>query len=343
MHDMLKWLKRLAKIFAVLLLSLVFFLLLMFRSDIPAEEIELKYQTPESHFIEVDGINLHVRILGEGDPVVLLHGSFASLHTWENWQQALSPYFMTIAIDLPGHGLTGPDVQKRYSTKDYSQLVLLLMEKLGLEKFHLAGNSMGGGVALQVASTRPDKALSLNLIDASGAPRPEPRTLDSTAAKPSSNSISWIFKAAANPIFSQLLLKCTPKFLFSMNLKQVYADESRITQNTLDRYFELMLREGNRRATIDRLTTPRDMSIDFDRLTMPTIIMWGENDRWIPLSQGYLLEKAISGSKLIVFPNTGHVPMEEIPTESVDAYLSFLGVEVRKDYLQAPNFVTYAD
>ena len=335
------WLKRLVKLFAILVLSFVFFLMLMFRSDIPAEEIEQKYQTPESHFIEVDGINVHVRFLGEGEPIILLHGSFASLHTWSFWQQALSPYFMTIAIDLPGHGLTGPDQAKRYSIEDYSQLVLKLMDKLSLEKVHLAGNSMGGGVALQIASTSPEKVLSLNLIDASGAPRSNEMAQSNTTS--ATSGTAWIFKVASNPIFSQLLLKCTPKFLFAMNLKQVYSDESKITEQVLERYYELMLREGNRKATIDRLTAPRNMNVDFERLTMPTLILWGENDAWIPVSQAYLLEKSIPGANLIRFPNVGHVPMEEIPTESVTAYLSFLGVEVRKDYLQAPNFVTYAD
>jgi pimeloyl-ACP methyl ester carboxylesterase len=70
--------------------------------------------------------------------------------------------------------------------------------------------------------------------------------------------------------------------------------------------------------------------------------MWGEKDTWIPVSQAYILEKAIPGSNLVIFENAGHVPMEEIPTESVAEYLSFLGVEVRKDYLQAPKFITHA-
>lgn len=340
---MIIWLNRLAKGSAVLVLSLVFFLMFMYRSDIPAEEIEKKYQTPESHFIEVEGINVHVRFLGDGEPVILLHGSFASLHTWDAWQQAMSPYFMTIAIDLPGHGLTGPDPEKRYSIKDYSQLVTRLMEKLNIEKFHLAGNSMGGAVALQIASTNPEQVLSLNLIDSSGAPRPPQSTLETEKASTNTNATAWIFKALENPFFSQLFLRCTPRFLFAMNLKQVYGDESKITEKTVDRYYDLMLRDGNRKATIDRLTTPKDMSVQFERLTMPTLILWGENDNWIPVRQGYLLEKAIKGSKMIVFQNVGHVPMEEIPTESVGAYLSFLGIEVRKDYLQAPNFISYAD
>ncbi len=337
------WIKRIFKTIAFLILSCVFFLLLLFRRDIPSDEAEMKYQTAQSHFVEVDGVNLHVRFMGDGDPIVLLHGSFSSLHTWEEWQKALSPYFLTISIDLPGHGLTGPDPDKRYSTRDYSQLVIRLMEKLNLERYHLAGNSMGGSVALQIASTRPDRVMSLNLIDASGAPRLTSRNLDDPSEKSSSGADAWIFKLARNPVFSKLLLKCTPKFLFAINMRQVYGDDSKISPETLDRYYELMLREGNRKAFLDRLTTPKDLDVDFSRLTMPTLILWGELDTWIPVSQGYLLEKAIPASNLVIFPGVGHVPMEEIPTESVAEYLSFLGVEIRKNYLTAPNYVTYVE
>lgn len=334
------WIKRISKVLGVIVLSFLFFLLLLFRNDIPAEEIKQKYGTPQSHFISIDGMTLHVRIMGEGEPIILLHGSFSSLHTWDDWQQELSPYFLTISIDFPGHGLTGPDELKRYSLTDYSQLVLELSEKLNLDKFHLAGNSMGGAVAMQVASTRHDKVLSLTLIDAAGAPSPTNRNLDVNESK---KSEPWIFKVAKNPVFSSVLLKCTPRFLFGMNMKQVYFDSEKVTDQAITRYYELMLREGNRNATLDRLGAPRESRIDFDRLNMPTLIMWGKEDSWIPVTQGYELKKAIPGSKLIVFENVGHVPMEEIPTESVAKYLSFLGVEVRKDYFQEPKLMTYAD
>lgn len=334
------WIKRILKVLAVIGLCCIFFLLLLFRSDIPSEEIEQKYATPQSHVIKIDGINVHVRIMGEGDPIFLLHGGFSSLHTWDAWQQELSPYFLTISLDFPGHGLTGPDEEKRYSLIDYSQLVLRLSEKLNLDKFHLAGNSMGGAVAMQIASTRPDKVLSLNLIDASGAPRHENRSL--SGEEPKQNE-ARIFKLAKNPFFSSILLKCTPKFLFAMNMQQVYFDPDKITERAITRYYELMLRAGNRQATLDRLGAARESRIDFDRLTMPTLILWGKEDSWIPVTQAYSLEKAISGSKLIVFDDTGHVPMEEIPKESVTKYLSFLGVEVRKDYFHEPKLMTYAD
>jgi pimeloyl-ACP methyl ester carboxylesterase len=329
------WSKRVIKLLAFLVLSVIFFLALLFRGDIPPEEINDKYLTPQSHFIEVDGISLHVRFMGEGEPIFLLHGSFSSLHTWDVWQKELSPYYMTISLDFPGHGLTGPDALKRYSVEDYSNLVLSLAEKLDFHRFHVGGNSMGGAVALQIASKHPEKVLSLNLIDAAGAPRREERTIDSTLTSARGGG-AWIFQLASNPVFSKILLKCTPKFLFAMNMTEVYGDKNKVTDQAITRYYELMLREGNRQATVDRLTQRRKSDIQFENLTMPTLILWGAKDNWIPLSQGKALENAISGSNLIVFEEAGHVPMEEIPTETVAEYLSFLGVEVRKNYLQ-PN------
>jgi len=126
-------------------------------------------------------------------------------------------------------------------------------------------------------------------------------------------------------------------------MKQVYGDDAKVTDEVTTRYYELLLREGNRRATLDRLSMPRKgNSIQFERLTMPTLILWGALDTWIPLSQGRRLQQLIPGANLVVFDTAGHVPMEEIPTETVAEYLSFLGVEVRKTYLQPSKQVAYA-
>ena len=126
----MNWIKRIGKVLGVLLLLMVLFLASLYRRDLSPDQVNTKYITPESQFIEVEDIRVHVRIMGEGEPVFLLHGSFASLHTWEPWQQELSPYYQTISLDFPGHGLTGPDSLKRYSTMDYSQLVYGLAQKL---------------------------------------------------------------------------------------------------------------------------------------------------------------------------------------------------------------------
>jgi pimeloyl-ACP methyl ester carboxylesterase len=127
-----------------------------------------------------------------------------------------------------------------------------------------------------------------------------------------------------------------------MNMKQVYGDDSKVTDEVTTRYYELMLREGNRQATLDRLSQPRNSNIQFERLTMPTLILWGAEDTWIPVAQGKRLQQALPGANLVILDGVGHVPMEESPTETVAEYLSFLGVEVRKDYLQPSNQVAHA-
>jgi pimeloyl-ACP methyl ester carboxylesterase len=336
------WIKRIGLVLGGMVILLVIALASAYRSDLSAEAVNAKYLTPESKFIEVDGIQVHVRILGEGEPVFLLHGSFASLHTWDAWQQAMSPYYQTISLDFPGHGLTGPDSLKRYGIKDYSELVHALAQKLNIEQYHVAGNSMGGAVAMQLASDYPGNVRSLNLIDAAGAPAADRTLMDSTAPKKSNSGGAWIFQVARHPVFSKLLLSCTPKFLFAMNMKQVYGDDTKVTDEVTTRYYELMLREGNRQATLDRLSQPRNSNIQYERLSMPTLILWGAEDTWIPLAQGKRLQQALPGSNLMILDGVGHVPMEESPTETVSEYLSFLGVEVRKSYLQPFNQVSYA-
>lgn len=336
------WIKRIGLVLGGMVILLVIALASAYRSDLSAEAVNAKYLTPESKFIEVDGIQVHVRILGEGEPVFLLHGSFASLHTWDAWQQAMSLYYQTISLDFPGHGLTGPDSLKRYGIKDYSELVHALAQKLNIEQYHVAGNSMGGAVAMQLASDFPGNVRSLNLIDAAGAPAADRTLTDSTAPKKSNSGGAWIFQVARHPVFSKLLLSCTPKFLFAMNMKQVYGDDTKVTDEVTTRYYELMLREGNRQATLDRLSQPRNSNIQYERLSMPTLILWGAEDSWIPLAQGKRLQQALPGSNLMILDGVGHVPMEESPTETVSEYLSFLGVEVRKDYLKPFNQVAHA-
>ena len=336
------WIKRIGLVLVGIVILFVLVLISAYRGDLSPEAVNEKYLTAESRFMEVNGMKVHVRIVGVGEPVFLLHGSFASLHTWDAWQQAMSPYYQTISLDFPGHGLTGPDSLKRYGIKDYSELVQALAKELAITQYHVAGNSMGGAVAMQLASDYPGNVLSLNLIDAAGAPAAERVMRDSTSQKKSNSGGAWIFQVARHPIFSKLLLSCTPKFLFKLNMKQVYGDDAKVTDEVTTRYYELMLREGNRQATLDRLSQPRNSNIQYERLTMPTWILWGAEDQWIPLAQGKRLQQALPGANLVILDGVGHVPMEESPTETVSEYLSFLGVEVRKTYLQPFNQVAYA-
>ena len=330
-------------LYSLLIILSVFFLVLVlvlssYRGDLPLERLTSTYTDENSYFLKVDGINVHVKVKGQGDPIFLVHGSFSSLHTWEAWEKELNPFFMTISMDLPGHGLTGPDDLKRYGMADYANLLFGIADQLGLKEFHVAGNSMGGGVALIMASEQPERILSLNLINSAGAP---PKVVTDTTNAKSYNSGAFIFKVARNPIFNKLLLKCTPKAVFKMNLKQVFYDDSKISDTLVSRYYHMLRREGNRRATLDRLTVSRPYKVDFDKLKMPVLIMWGRHDNWIPLGNGERLAEVIPGSKLKIFENAGHVPMEEIPTDTVIEYLAFLGIKVDMDYLSPPKFFSH--
>ncbi|PSL07397.1 alpha/beta hydrolase [Cecembia rubra] len=328
------------KFIGVLLSLLLVLLALVYRADISPEKLMSNYTDKHSHFINVNGLGIHVKVKGEGEPIFLIHGSFSSLHTWEEWEKELSQYFMTVSMDLPGHGMTGPDPKRAYGIGDYADLLFGIADELGIDEFHIAGNSMGGGVALKMASDHPGRILSLNLIDSSGASMQSPSKGESHTPR-SNSSGAWIFKVAQNPLINKLLLKCTPKLLFKWNMQQVYFDDAKITDEKVTRYYEMLRREGNRKATLDRLTGRKTYNIEYEKLNMPVLIMWGAQDNWIPLAQGERLHQAIPGSILKVFENAGHVPMEEIPTETVLEYLRFLGIQVDVDYLSPPKFFSY--
>lgn len=324
------------KIISAVFLFALIVLILFYRGDISPEVLFEKYADERSYMMMVDNINIHVKVKGEGEPIFLIHGSFSSLNTWEAWEEELNPHFMTISMDLPGHGLTGPDLKKRYGIEDYADIVFGIADHLGLEEFHVAGNSMGGGVALKMATDHPERILTLNLLDSSGAP--DNKTTENNSP---SGSSAPIIRMASHPVFSQLLLKCTPKFLFRINLKQVFYDDSKVSDEMVTRYYELLLRDGNRQATLERLAMKKQTDFKYENLNMPVLIMWGKEDGWIPLDEGKRLSEMIPGSKLKVFENAGHVPMEEIPTESVREYLAFLGIQVEPDYFSIPKYFTY--
>ncbi|NJR20296.1 MAG: alpha/beta hydrolase [Hyphomonadaceae bacterium] len=143
-------------------------------TDIPAQTIEQRYSSPASQFLQLsDGVRLHVRDEGRRDaPVIILaHGSNASLHTWEKWVSVLKPNWRVISFDFPAHGLTGPSASGIYNGETYVRVVDEMATKLGVERFVLAGNSMGGAVAWRYALAHPDRLAGLVLLNSAGYPR----------------------------------------------------------------------------------------------------------------------------------------------------------------------------
>jgi len=291
---------------------LIIVIAIYWKNDIDLNELKDKYAYPSSSFISIDGINVHYRDVGKGEAIILIHGTGASLHTWEKWIDILSPGYRVISFDLPGFGLTGPDPNHNYQISRYTAILDSLMVKLKVDSFHIAGNSLGGLVAWRYTSQFPQKILTLNLIDAAGLPQP--------GKKP-----PFIFQLAKLPVLSTLMQKVTPKSIIKNSMLDVYKNDQLVTEKLIDRYFELSLREGNRTAFVKRMSQLNEkLDInDLKRITAPVLIQWGKDDRWIPLAKGYEFKKIIPKAELKIY-NSGHVPMEENPMETVEDYMIFL-------------------
>ncbi len=337
----MKFLKIIAYIFAGLILVLLILLLSLIRPDIPAEKLMDRYTDETSLFLDIDGMQVHMKDAGDGPAILLLHGMFASLHTWEQWAETLSDQFRVVRVDLPGFGLTGPHSEGDYSLRASMYLLETIREELGIEQWSLIGNSMGGGLALSYAQLFPDQTDKVILFNGGRLlTTPEPQTNDpeeDTTESSSDNGeaapSSLVLRALDSPTLRNLLSLLTPKFIIENSLKEVYGDPKRLKPETVTRYYEMLRREGNRGGFLNRrqmqprsngvlpeLPTP----IDINDSEIPVLIMWGRLDTWIPVSNGYRLHEAITHSELIIYDDLGHVPMEEDPERTIADVREFL-------------------
>ncbi len=294
----------------------IFFLIIIvlfgsiYQSDIPLDELKSKYTNEQSRFMTLDSMQVHYRIEGQGFPLVLLHGTAASLHTWDEWTKSLEDTFQIVRMDLPAFGLTGPNKTNQYSIPIYLDFVEDFLDELGVQEFYLAGNSLGGNIAWNFASRHPERVKKLILIDAAGIPR---------------KKIVSAIKIAQNPVGGWLLQNTLPKIFIKKNMKEVYFDDTKVTDELVDRYFHMALREGNRSAFVSRARTNMVLTEpDFSHIQCPTLILWGEYDEWIPVGDAYLFNKQIANSQVIIYDKAGHVPMEEIPEITAQDTRKFL-------------------
>ena len=306
-----------------LLLLIIAGLALGWQPDRDAAAMKAKYTNSASRFIDLgNGLNVHVRVEGNasGAPVLLVHGSNSSLHTWEPWVKRLGARYQIISLDLPGHGLTGPDPSRDYHYTRFVEVVDQTMTKLGVERFAIAGNSMGGGVAWHYAIAHPDRVTALGLIDAAGAPQWKAR------------SVPLGFRLARMPVIRELAQYVTPRAMIEKSLHQSVSNQSIVTDKMVDRYWELLLYPGNRQATLDRFALVHNVEPASEQrlssLKMPVLIMWGAEDALIPVSSADWFAKAIPAAKRIIYPNIGHVPMEENAGQSAADFDAFLASTV---------------
>lgn len=284
--------------------------------DRPVESLTARWAPPPSKFVDVAGLPAHVRDVGDPtdpEPVILLHGTSASLHTWAGWAEALAPTQRTISVDLPGFGLTGPSPSGDYSAAAYTRFVLDLMDVLGIKRAVVAGNSLGGNIAWTLALAAPERVSKLVLVDAAGYPRER-----------SGEPIG--FRIARTPGLRRVAAWLLPRSVVESSVRSVYGDPGRVRPELVDRYYELTLRSGNRRALAARLAQwpSGEGSERIVEIRQPTLILWGEKDKLIPPEHGDRFHRDIAGSALVSFPALGHVPQEEDPAASLAPVLRFL-------------------
>lgn len=300
--------------------------------DRNVDELE-QWLLPNSEFINIQGMQVHVvqsdrcesyrsqeSMDKKGDfakpeTLVLLHGTSASLHTWEGWTSELREDYCVISMDLPGFGLTGPytDEATLYNSANYSKFVIEVLDELNLDRVNLAGNSLGGKIAWRTAALYPERIEKLILVDSVGYP-----------AVPKEIPIG--FKLAKYPALSPILSRILPRGVVEKSVLSVYADDRKVDDYLVERYYDLTLRQGNRRA-LNRRMLEMDNTADqaqIKQLNLPTLILWGAKDDLIPVENAALFHQDIKSSQLRVFDNLGHVPHEEDPTATVAVVKGFL-------------------
>lgn len=313
---MKKALKVLGGLLLVLLLLVVGGVAASWAPDREVETLKARWAPAPSTFIEVLGMQAHVRDEGPRDdpqPIVLLHGTSASLHTWDGWTDALKGQRRVIRMDLPGFGLTGPMPDGNYRLTRYVEFVVALMDKLGVQKAVLAGNSFGGNLAWKVAADHPARVGRLVLVDSAGYPY-------------DAKSVPIGFKLAQVPALRPVMANILPRSMIDSSVRNVYGDPSKVTPELVDRYFELTLRAGNRQALGERFRqSPGGQHAEqITQVKQPTLIIWGGQDRLIPPDNADKFQRDIAGSRLVVFDALGHVPHEEDPATTVAAVKAFL-------------------
>lgn len=310
--------------------------LIPFQLDRSSESLERQYTNEASQFIEFDDVRMHYRDEGPSDgPVLLaLHGTCSSLHTWDGWTDHLSDDFRIVRLDMPGFGLTGPRDGK-HTLERVIQTIGVFCDELGLEDIAVAGNSLGGGVAWRLSVARPDLVDRLVLVDPGGA------SLLSHIARH--------YRTLGTDVITRY---ATPRVAVRMLLRDAYGDTSKVTSRLVNRYYDLLLRTGNRRAVMTLAsnyhedhfssdghsprasgpvlpsTTTAHPSVlddhDISDVSVPTFFQWGSEDSWLSESFGRELADRVPNSEFLVYEGIGHVPMEEAPGPTAADVATFL-------------------
>ena len=296
--------------FATVLLALLMFWL--WTPDRDRASLEALYLQAPTDLVQVAGQRLHVRDSGprSGGAIILIHGFGASLHTWEPWARDLSKTHRVVRFDLPGSGLSDPDPSGDYSDARTMVLLLALMDQLGIPRAHVVGHSIGGRIAWNFAARHPQRVERLVLLSPDGFASP---------------GFDYGRKPDV-PMAMSLMRYVMPKPLLRMSLQPAYANPAVMTDALTTQYHDLMRAPGSRQALFARMqqTVLVDPLPWLARIQAPTLLLWGDKDAFIPISNAADFVGALPNGTLVTLPGVGHVPQEEAEVAALGLVRKFL-------------------
>jgi pimeloyl-ACP methyl ester carboxylesterase len=275
------------------------------------ETLDPEDAAPDGQFVTVDGVRLHFldggAPTGDRPPVLLLHGFGSSTYSWRHTMPALASHERVLALDFPGHGYSERVTTPTYTLRRYADLVARFLTALNIGQAVVVGNSMGGAVALQLAISHPRRVARLNVVDAATGSedtrRPPAGLMRLLTAGPLGRA--FIYATFGNPAFAR------------RGLAFSYADPARLSDVAVAGYRAPLRVRGTAQALVAMTNSPPDDDLPelLPTINAPTVILWGDGDRLIPLARGERLRDLIPGSRLVVLPDCGHLPQEECPAE----------------------------
>lgn len=304
---------------ALLLALLITSFALLGKKDLPEEYIYQQYANDTSRFIATKtGNRFHYQIHGESDKpaLLLLHGFMSSLYDYDEWIEELSSDFYIIRVDLPGMGLSAPNITDDYSQRGLTEAIHDFVQAISLENFSIAGHSRGGSVAWAYTVLYPNKVDKLILNAASGLAFEQ----NNDGNKPLS------FRIAETPIVKEVLRYIAHPKSVKRSLNALVYNQHHVSERWVMRMYELSLHNNNRDRMVRMRPFIPDQSLiaKLPSIRQPTLILWGENDALTPISHGERYKRAIPQATFIRFEKMGHFPQIEAPKITANAVRTFL-------------------
>ncbi|MEC9485834.1 MAG: alpha/beta hydrolase [Candidatus Izemoplasma sp.] len=298
----------------------------MIRPNVDLDTLEDEYFTEHSHYIDVSieedntsfPVQIHYQDLGAlEDPVILLiHGSFSSSHTFLPWANSLvEKGYRVIMPDLPYFGLSEGFSDHITSYERSAKVIKYLLDTLNIDKVEIADNSLGGAVAWYFTSDYESYVRTLTLIDAV-----YPQEIEDNSKLKDTMKNEWL---------AELLSLMTPRFIVKRFLLTAYGNDTNMTEDILDRYYDLLRKDGTRKSILINTRVRQTQDFYEEKLSniiVPKYIMWGKKDSWISVETVNLFQDTmdIPEKNIIIYDDLGHVPMEENPSDTLLDFLSFI-------------------